>query len=308
MNIRFLRLLALLLCSLSAAACGPKVSLSPDWDKSHMHVLALLPATAPESVRKERVQYLQNAVASELRNAGFYLLDEGVVARICNQSGCPQRVILADKYGVDGFVEVSVESNSRNNFGIGFYNEVSAQLQVKNNRNETIATVTHTQSKRGGLVFQSGQIVEGIKEQYNNFGDDGYNLLADKFAQTAVSKLPSSTDGEGAIAEADERLKASIVRVNTVNLQNGVYEICLEGTANAIASLVVRRIRSNLREVRRGYYCGIYSTDAGVSNDEDLNVELRSVLGNPARQTFSLREAKATKAEAPRAKSKQRAI
>ena len=156
-----LRIFLPLFLSLLAAGCTQsKVSLKPEYDRSISQV-ALLPTLAGPGIQRENAAYLQAAVENELRNHGYIVLEEAVVNRVCSaDAACPRREILTERYGADGFFQLTIESVSRNNFLAGFVNVISGTLSLKSAAGIELASISQDQSERGGLLFNSGQIFQ----------------------------------------------------------------------------------------------------------------------------------------------------
>lgn len=271
---------------LLVVGCGPKVNLEPSFTEATPQIFALLPLSGPPEARRERLEFLQASLASELRNEGFYLLDERIVNRVCATPGCPERTQLVERYPVDGFIELTIETISRNDFGLGFYNTIVGTLKVADRGGKELAVVEYQESQRGGLLFQSGQVFQGIKESVANAGDESFNHLAAKFVGTVVDSLPEPRAQEGDENDA----AAAIASVSARKTSPAIYEICARGTPNSLASLVLGRRKTNLRETEPGFYCGIYRLNSDLS--KDLAVELRSAFGSPVREPVDLEVAR----------------
>ena len=272
--------LVVLLLSL-ASGCGPSRTVTPAFDAIKPQTFAVLPVKTEEAIRDQRIDYLRTAVEVELKNEGFSLLDSSLTDRQCSSTACDPGSISPKDLGVDSFLQLSIDSLSRNNFGLGYYNTIAGTLQIVGPGNQELARVEHQESERGGLIFQSGQIIQGIKESVENLGDDSYNKLAEKFARTIVAALPKPN------REQNNAVTVTLDGTETKKLSPGVFEICAKGTPKALANLIINRSKTNLRETAPGNYCGIYHIDAGV-RPEMVAVELRSPFGNPVRKTISL--------------------
>jgi hypothetical protein len=274
----------MLLCF--STACGPKAHLTPGFVKKQPLTLVLLPVKASAEFRSNRISFFRKALEIELGNAGYLVLSEKIVNKICSSSTCAERAALADEYSIDAFVLAELESSSQSNFGLGYYNQVTASLEFQDIAGKQLAVARHTESERGGLVFQSGQVIQGLIEQYRNYGDDRFNKLSIKLARELVSSFLGSGQRDGEIVRANQKVEISDVELKEVKPLT--YKICLSGTARSIALLVVSRVKSNLREITRGKYCGIFPFES-VSSAEPVFLELVSVFGNPTRKKLEFR-------------------
>ncbi|MCB0324205.1 MAG: hypothetical protein KDD69_11560 [Bdellovibrionales bacterium] len=293
-----LRLPYLLMSIVLLQACGPKSTVAPDFASRNVQRLAVLPTIAPMTVREERVGYFDASLAAELEAAGFELLDPTLVRNTCSVPACPERRRLSTRYDLDGFVQTEITSSSSNNFGIGFYNQLSGTLQLHSADDSELASIAYTESKRGGLVFQSGQIIEGIQETFENVGDTSFNTLADKFARTVVQELPearsrlldpavaSSPNSEDSARDTAGDYRSNVLaEITTTRVASRAFEVCARGTPNRSAYLLTSRHRSNLREVGSGLYCGRFAL---YPNSGPLMVELRSAFGSSVREPLAL--------------------
>ncbi len=271
----------------SVSACGPRARINPEFSSATSRIVAVLPSEYPAGAQRERVDYIRSLFRSELESAGYILLDDGVVSRSCSNTtccsneSCAERSLLASKFGVASFASVHIESIARNNFLAGYLNAIDGNIQFSNPQGRETLNVKHTESERGGLLFNSGQILQGVTSQIENAGEGpGFQRLASKFVQALVSKVPRVDRKLTGTADS----QVSIQSVDVKPLTNPIYEICLLGTPGAQAAVVLNRQGSNLRELGSGRYCGVYHiADLGNSGGT-FEVELRSVFGDSARQ------------------------
>lgn len=272
---------ALVLASVLTAllGCGPKVKMSEALKQGTPRAVAVLPVNYPSGVQRERVDYLRQSLTSELKNRGFVVLDDTAVNKVCPTSECPNASELTTKYSADGFVELHLDSIARNNFLAGYYNAIRGTMAFEDRMRKPLLEVEHTESERGGLIFNSGQLIQGVISQINNSKQDAYSRLADKFAKTVVSKIPrpkaSAVEEEG-----------DIVAITSVKLTQSKIgdEVCVSATPQLMAFLLLPGQRSNLREVRPGEYCSrLRLADIGADLST-ISVEVRSPYGSSARQ------------------------
>jgi hypothetical protein len=201
--------------------------------------LAVLPAAYTTDVTRERVDPVRSLVTAELRNKSFLVLDDLALQSLCSSAECPERSILASRNGVDGFVLLSVESFSRNNFLAGYYNALSGTLRISNQANVPFFEVKSTSSDKGGLIFETGQVFQGIKEQVNSTADQAFTKVASNFARAVVAKLPVDTATSAAPPPAP-----SISGINLTRLKTGGFELCADGTPNSWGRALVSGTRT----------------------------------------------------------------
>jgi len=260
-------------------ACGPVVHQSSKQAVDPVSTVALLPLLTQADIARERLDYLRAALSRELRGSGYTLLDDRIVLAVCSDQTCPERQKLMSEYGVSRFLQLEVNSIDRADVLAAQYTGVSGVLRLRDAQFNELLAIDHLETQRGGLLFNSGQILQGIISTVEDSSDGGFKNVADKFATVVVGQLPRPATQATQRAEA---IEVAIDRTNTSSLGNGRYQLCVDGTAGATAALVVDRIKSPLREVGHGKYCGNFLL-AGLANSEShLSVELSSPFGSTA--------------------------
>lgn len=273
---------------LLAIGCGPKVTVSPAFESQKPKLVAFLGSNAPEDIRKERVAYLTNAVRSAVQGRDYLLLDDSVVKKICPTAECPDRKQLAERYGVQAFLTLNVESVSRNNFGVGYWNSVHGILSLSQPTGEALLAIDHSEREQGGVVFQSGQVLQGIIEQVNNSGDDSFNKLADKFARTLALKLPKAPASAAPTPLTVAGNETDLEMVDIRQLRSEVYEVCARSNSGSAVSILMNRQRTNLRPVAPSRFCGIYRLQRKTGTPGSITVEARSAFGAVQRREIAL--------------------
>ena len=178
------------------SACGPTVSLSPQLKDKEIKSIAVLPVSTKSVIKRERLDYLRDSLAKELQGNGFSITDDSVIDKVCSNNECPERNILTTKYGADVIAKLDIDSIDRTNFIAGFYNTITGSLTLQDKSGADLAKIDHTQREKGGLLFNSGQVIQGLKSTLNNFGDDQFSALGDEFAKTLVAKIPKPSKSQ----------------------------------------------------------------------------------------------------------------
>lgn len=294
------KLCIVLLLTSAVTACAPKVKLSPQFASSQPSTIALLGIKTSPETRKERLQYIQRALRSELKSRGYLLLDENIVSRVCSSVDCRERSAFKTTFPVDAVVQLTLKNDSQNAFLLGHFNLLSGSLLFSDLSERELARVEHTESERGGLLFNSGQVLQGLKEEFENYGDDSFNRLADRFTKNLVAQLPRNSAvarsfQSGADVVATKRssdigfAEPEFESIQVRPLKAAVYEICTQSPTPAVlAALIVGRKSSPLRETTAGRYCGIYRLDNQKLLARGVTVELRTPFGATARKEVSL--------------------
>lgn len=274
---------------LPLAGCGPTVKNVAPAGQPIPARLAFMPVKAPAEMRTERVSYVRDALRRELANAGLLLLNDDVIAKTCKSTDCPERAEVAARHGADGFFELTIESASKNNALLGYVDQIHGTARILDRSGKELVSIENRETETGGLLFNSGQVLEGLKSSVKNYGDNGFNFLADKFAKTICLKIPQTNSGGNQPASAAEE-RISDVTVQTV--RPDTYKICLTGTPGGTASINSGRRRFPLREASNGVYCGTHWLDSssfgGGAEQPAFFGELRSSFGDVARRDVNI--------------------
>jgi hypothetical protein len=180
-------------------------------------------------------------------------------------------------YPVDGFVSLNIKSISGNNFFAGYVNIIDGKLDILSKNNQQLYQADYLASEQGGVLFQSGQIFQGIKEQVESYqGDDQFRSLSRKFISRLVSALPQ--------VHSEESFPPEIKNVRVSPKKDGSTEICSIGTPGIGADLLIGQLRSNLREVASGEYCGYFI----LEEKKKVELEFSNPFGAFARSVLPL--------------------
>ncbi len=269
--------------SAALAACGPTVRNAPELESTKLQTVAVLPPLVESDIRRERVEYLHQNLIRQLETNGYIALDQAIVNKICGtDAACPGRKDFGEKYGVDALVELKITSQARVNFVAGYYNTISGEVRLLTPDSKELVSVDHQESERGGLVFNSGQVIQGLIQTFENTGDDSFNKLAERFTKTVALRLPAPSGG----AKLAKVTDVNITRTNIKPLGDSRFEVCVEGNPRATAEFVVDRVRTPLREIKSGEYCGALLLSGLVQPTSRVSAELRSPFGVPAQQSI----------------------
>lgn len=283
MNFQRSIIVFLLVFILQSAACGPTIHKGTSLEQASIQRVAVLPAAVETDIRRERADYIRASLLRELSSSGYVLLDENVVKKICPDAECANRRVLHEKYDVDTFAVVHLKSVDRYNFGAAFYNTISGELKLVNSKNEELFSIEHTEREKGGLLFNSGQVIQGLISTFENTGDDSFNKLAERFAKNIALKLPPPAGGSALAKVSDVNITETLVSP----LGGSRVRICVKGNSGSSAQFVVDQIRIPLREVTAGEYCGALLAGGLVQPGSRVRTELRSAFGVPAQQVLS---------------------
>jgi hypothetical protein len=255
---------------LALSSCGPTIIKNKPIEA--IGIIAILPTTADSDIRRERVKYLDDALMREFEGSGYSVLNSDVIQDLCSNDECPEKNLLTSRYGVGTFAQLKINSASRSNFIAGYYNRISGLLKLTDDKAAPIMSIENSASERGGLIFDSGQIIQGIRGTVENYGDEKFSALADRFIREVVGKLP----------KPDSKIDAESFFINNVKLsmhQGSLYDICLDGSPNSKAKLIIGARQIVLREVQPGKYCNTVPLGWMIRSKQDAVAELRSAVG-----------------------------
>jgi hypothetical protein len=265
--------------------CGPTLTSTLPTGGTLPKSVAVLPADYAVDIPRERVDAIHAAAVNALRNQDFLVVEAPVVREICSSPQCPELDTIAQRYLVDGFISLQIASLSQNNFLAGYYDALSGELRFNDRSGRELARVHHTERSRGGLIFESGQILQGILAQVKRTTDSGFDTLAAKFATRLVGALPPPTRGNRPAQR--EGTEVAIAGSSAAWSAAQTYRVCVRGTPLSFASLLLDSRRTALREVTPGEYCGNFSALITPAR-ESASVELRTAFGNTVRRDITL--------------------
>lgn len=270
--------------SLVTVACSAKLEVAPGFSDTYARSIAVLPLEHPDGISRERLALIRKTIENELQNSGFVTLEPRLVDQICPDARCANRSELVKRFGVDGFVEPTVKSVDHYNFLAGYYNSIDGGLRFLNAEDKQLFSITHRESERGGLVFDSGQVIEGLKSQVKSGSEETFSKLTEKFVETLVAKVPKNQARKEVQSAAQVNFDSIAVRP----VGASAVQVCAKGTTGLRGYVIVRSTRSTLRETQPGQYCGIYLSESLTTSGHPVQVELRTPFGVSAQKTVQL--------------------
>jgi hypothetical protein len=262
------------------SGCAAKAKIDPEFSNKRLITLAVLPTIDKTELPSDKMAQLTQAFEQELKNAGFLLLDQNIAKKICPAVPCADYSQLFSRHMVDGAVQLVLESSTRANFLAGYYNSLSGNLEIKDQTEKVLLSASATERERGGLLFNSGQILQGIASQVSNASKEKHEALTDKFLQNLVAQIPKSK--ASTLANND----STTVEIRSVDIDtpsSDVRKICVSATPQSQVSTLIGKIRSVLPETSLGVYCRAFFLNSPFKNNQ-LVVEARSPFGNSVRK------------------------
>jgi hypothetical protein len=257
---------------------------APAHPHSHFCLLQQ-PVLAPlsDSV-KQRTVLIEQQLANALRDTGYPVLAPLLVRSLCRDSVCAEgKQKLINQYGVNGFFTLTLNSVQSTDFLAGYYNTISGSLRLTDVQGTELLSTEHQESERGGLLFNSGQIVQGVLSQIENSSDSSFPQLAERFTRSIVRGLPVPR-----YAKANEADQVALTGIEVHPVAPSTYRICVNGTPQSLGSIIWSGRKSLLREERAGRYCGIYLFDESVPGVHEVRAEIASPYGTAVREPVDL--------------------
>ena len=282
---RYLILIIVLLLT----ACSSGAKISPEFDNKTGRLIALLPNDAPSSIQREKSEAIRQAVIDRLKSKGLFVLEDSLVRRTCSSPACPEKEQLEKNYLVENYATLELESAYRTNFVAGVYSTIAGEFKLLDSNGKEIYSKECRQSKRGGLLFNSGQVIQGLVSQITADTNREFEGLSQKFARGLLKDIPKITKR----GQIDDAILVGIDKIEIDKKKAPIYKVCALGSPTSEATLIINQTRTNLREVSSGRYCGIYRLES--DSEDKLTIELRSPFGNSDRKEIGIPLSGATK-------------
>lgn len=275
------QLYVFMMCSF-LSACGPTVIQGVAPLGSIDGGIAVLPIAAESDMQREKLAQIQEAFIRELNSSGFSVLSRDAVNAICSTPECAERSALFSSRGVKHLLAVKLDGSYETNAVAGYYNALSGLATLINTDGSVALSVEHTESEKGGILFNTGQVIEAFRSARKGF-EDPFEDLTNRFATKVVSRLPRpGVESNAALS------KVSIRSVATQPLGNSRYRVCAEGDAQAQAKLIVNNFKYALRETKTGTYCTVLLSGIALHGASEPRIVLESSYGGSAQRLVSL--------------------
>jgi hypothetical protein len=272
------------------SACGPTVQVKFTERVSQFERLALLPVVSKEPLRMKRKMLISHFLRTELESRGYRVLLPDLLSDICQstQDCLEKRSDIFAHYPIDGLLLVTVQDLSGGDFGLGFYQSLSAEMKVLGKNGNTLFQLEDSVINRGGLVFESGQVFEGLRQQIGFGSDLGFQNLAKSFAKDIMQEFPLAQRPEG---EAPLEEDASAPTLQTKEVLPGVFELCVPKKNARQPILIAQGVRSFFQSASDKEDCLRLSDDV---LQQATALEYRHAFGGGLRipYSFALHEKK----------------
>lgn len=213
------------------ACTSTQVLVKPTRDSLPARV-TFLPVEVETDLTREHLETVTRSAIASLRNRG-YLVSEST-AFVANQPS----VVLA------------IETLRRDTVLAGHVNIITGRLRFQDAQGNILAENKHTESERGGLLFNSGQVLKGILSEINNQDDRSFDDWIERFTNRLARSLP-----EPDLAAEQQLTPPEIQNIRTSRAAQG-QRVCFVGPADHLATLRVGSTTFPMREIAsRSEYC-----------------------------------------------------
>lgn len=248
-----------ILLALLLTACGPKVKISTEHGQ-RLRTVFVLPPSFKSKIAREKIEYINSAFSRNLVANGFQVSSPQLLERVCPEGLCPDIKNLAAQTDSDIVARITVSDITSANILAGYFQSISGSAEFFDRNGKEVAKVQYTQRERGGLIFDSGQIVQGIRKTVGKLQDSSFTNLADKFVATLVAKLPPP-GGKLEVLDLD------FGKSSVESMGDGKYLGCVESSNAASANLQYGKTSIPLRPAGPKKFCAVFLLD--LSNNKD---------------------------------------
>jgi hypothetical protein len=252
------RFVAIPLLLIFLSACSTtSVTVSPETT-SLPAAATLLPLSTTVEITREHAGAVEQAILSSLRNRGF------LVSHHTDNSPVRGAVIKAH-----------IDTFRRDSILAGHVNILGGSLSYRGAKQQLLAKSEHTESERGGLLFNSGQLLKGLTDEIDNLQDKKFDSWVKRYAEALVRALP-----EPKIAASDASPTApSIERISLTERRAGI-EICAFGTPGSQARVLFTGDTAPLIEAgETGRYCLTLPSYIDRKSLQGAKVEISNAFG-----------------------------
>lgn len=170
-------------------SCGPGIRTFGDQTAPTPGIYALLPVKHGPTLREYDAAYLTRILQNSLESLGVSLIDPVLIQETCIKLDCRERTVWSTIPQLQGLITVDITSNWDSNIIAAHYSTISGELRLSDMNNQKILEIQHRESDRGGLLFDSGQVVRGLSSQAEFSDSEAFRMLAKKFARNLALAL-----------------------------------------------------------------------------------------------------------------------
>lgn len=172
-----------IILSVFLCACGSGIHIFSEQTTPTPGIYALLPIKHGPTLREQDAAYITRVLQNSLESQGVTLLDPVLIQETCLEQNCPERTTWSTILELQGIIAVDITSNWDSNIIAAHYSTLSGTLKLSDRNDKKLLEVQHRESERGGLLFDSGQVISGLSSQAEYSDSESFRMLAKKFAR-----------------------------------------------------------------------------------------------------------------------------
>lgn len=201
-------------------------------------VLPLQKAELPPDIYVDSIEIDQH-IAREHSD----LLEESIRASLVNKgyliTNAPPSSLRA---------RVNISQLERRSILLGHLNTISGRIDLHDDMGKPVLAVEHTEVERGGILFNTGQLLKGIQSEINNATFSAFTQWLRNFSNGLLSELPTP------MANRAEYFVEPML--GTVHYREDPSKtLCASGTPALRMTLKTRLGEFPLAEREQGHYC-----------------------------------------------------
>lgn len=264
---------------LTLIACGPSITKSPKLLDNRNAYIALIPSKSVEGISRERLLYITELTRLSLESKGYVLITPEVIEHSCADLECSNLSELTNRYKIGKIAHINLESSSSIDFLAGYYSSLTGQFYLENAEGVSLYSAMHTERDSGGLILESGQVIQAIINQIRNGDESSVDKVSYRFVSSLLKEVP-----KGEKDNLNSTNKLYLEKAALESHLKGSTKVCAYGTPLQSAWLVSsKRDSAELKEIETGKYCGIFRLEGPWEVGGGLRIELKSPYGELVR-------------------------
>lgn len=267
---------------LASISCGPTITKSPKLSENQSSYVALIPSKTVDGISRERLEYISELVKLNLESKGYVLITPETLQNTCIDLECSNIDEISGRYSIGKIAHINLESSSSIDFLAGYYSSLTGQFIVEDTLGKALYSALYTARDSGGLILESGQIIQAIINQIRNGDESSVDKVSYNFVKALLKEIPKA---ENAQAKSNT---LSLDKIDLSKHEKQTTKLCAYGTPRQSAWLISSKKESTeLKETKEGQYCGIFRLEGPWAQSQGLKVELKSPYGELVRLEIS---------------------
>ena len=219
------RLLTLLFVPMFVACTTTSVILAPEDNSLPAHI-HFQPVQYESELTREHQTAIERVALAAIRNRGF--------------------LVSSKANGELPSVRLTVTTLRRDSVLAGHVNIISGRIEFYNKSGSRIAAGEHTESERGGLLFNSGQILAGITSELDNLGGNSFDDWIERFAMSLTGTLPKPD----ALGAGTPPARQPVIEDVHITKRGKNHEVCFKSLNAAEALLRIKNTSFPMRHIQ----------------------------------------------------------